>query len=68
MTLQRQAKSTPTCAAASDYREALVDRWEQESQILANLTGWDIKDIRDRQTTLADLPPERPWWEQIWNK
>ncbi|MEB3268925.1 MAG: DUF2330 domain-containing protein [Leptolyngbya sp.] len=55
------------CEAGRAYRESLPDRFEQENQTLARLTGWDINDIRDRRPELAVTAPEpRPWWETLW--
>ena len=56
------------CEAATNDRRQLVDRWEKESQTLANLTGWKIDDIRQKQPRLADVGKPKPWWEDIWNK
>lgn len=57
-----------TCDAADDYRQQLRQRYEQEAQTLARLTGWDIDDIRDQ---MPALPTPRtnwptPWWEDLW--
>ncbi len=52
----------------SDYEQQVQERQEREAQQLANLTGWDIDEIRERIPTLADLrPEEEPWWVRIWN-
>lgn len=53
----------------SDYEREVQERQEREAQQLANLTGWDIDEIRGRIPTLADLRPEEeePWWVRIWN-
>lgn len=56
------------CEAAANYRSQLVDRWEKEAQTLANLTGWDVNDIRQKQPRLTDVGKPKPWWEDIWNK
>ncbi|MGZ0189120.1 MAG: DUF2330 domain-containing protein [Alphaproteobacteria bacterium] len=56
------------CEAAVSYRQTLGSRWEKESQTLANLTGWNINDIRTKQPTLAAAEPLKPWWEQMWKK
>lgn len=56
------------CAAAKDYRAQLKSRWEKEAQTLASLTGWPVGDIRAKQPSLPDLPPAKPWWEEIWSK
>jgi hypothetical protein len=55
------------CEAGRAYRESLPDRFEQENQTLARLTGWDINDIRDRRPDPAVTTPDpRPWWENLW--
>ena len=54
----------------SGYQAAVRDRQEREAQQLANLTGWDIDDIRGRIDFLGgDVPaPEKePWWKRLWN-
>ncbi len=52
----------------SDYEQQVQERQEREAQQLANLTGWDIDEIRERIPALADLrPEEEPWWVRIWN-
>lgn len=40
--------SPDACPAARDYFRELAHRQEREAQSLANLTGWDINDIRKR--------------------
>jgi len=40
--------SPDACPAARDYFRSLAQRQEQEAQSLANLTGWDINEIRKR--------------------
>ena len=60
--------SKDQCEAATNYRRQLVDRWEKESQTLADLTGWKIDDIRQKQPRLADVGKPKPWWEDILNK
>ncbi len=65
--LRHPWKGDDQCEAAIAYRQSLVQRWEQESQTLANLTGWDITDIRAKQPKPQDLPPAKPWWERMWN-
>jgi len=53
----------------TDYPQVTRDRQEQEAQNLANLTGWDLKDVRkkiDFVTRKRDSAPEA-WWQRIWN-
>ncbi|MEO0713287.1 MAG: DUF2330 domain-containing protein [Pseudomonadota bacterium] len=62
------------CDAARDYAVSLVDRWEEEAATLANLTGWDIEDIRQKMAdggysaTAIDVEPapKEPWWRSLW--
>jgi hypothetical protein len=56
------------CPAARAYRESLATRWEQEAQSLAQLTGWNLDDIRARmgidRPRASDEP--RSWWRDLW--
>ena len=59
----------PTNCDASDYKQATRERQEREAQTLANLTGWDINDIRAKIPYMDDVKPEpepAPWWKRIW--
>ena len=51
------------------YESELRDRQEREAQELANLTGWDIDDIRKKIpfAGTAPPPPTEPWWKRIWS-
>ena len=51
----------------TQYHAGVRDRQEREARQLANLTGWDIGDIRDR-ITFADsaAPGKDPWWKRLW--
>ena len=53
----------------SDYQAQLLQRQEREAQQLANLTGWDIDDIRRKIPLIANMKPEQnsPWWSSLWN-
>lgn len=57
------------CPAAARYLEQLEKRKENWAQNLANLTRWNINDIRKK----IDLKPEKEkpekkknWWQKIW--
>ena len=59
----------PTSCDANAYKQATRERQEREAQTLANLTGWDIDDIRTKIPYLDDVRPEpdtAPWWKRIW--
>ena len=68
--LRHPWSGTDGCAAVTQYRQALTQRYEQQAQTLASLTGWDIQTIRQKMGTddLFPLPDERPWWQRLWNR
>lgn len=53
------------CSAGQQYQRSLKQRFEQESQTLAQLTGWKIEDIR-KKTNLTQSQAVR-WWQNIWH-
>ncbi len=52
------------CPAGREYKASLPGRFEQESQTLARLTGWDIEEIRAKQPEVETAP--LPWWRRLW--
>ena len=58
---------TDDCPAATAYRQQLRDRYEKEAQTLANLTGWNIEDIR-KTMKIAALPggEDKTWYQKLW--
>jgi hypothetical protein len=65
----RHPYTGPVDCDASGYKQATRERQEREAQTLANLTGWDIDDIRTKIPYLDDVRPEpkpAPWWQRIW--
>ncbi|MFN9610358.1 MAG: DUF2330 domain-containing protein [Pseudanabaena sp.] len=65
--LRHPFKGETNCDAGREYQKSLRPRFEKEAQTLANLTGWNIADIR-RKMNLSGLPKpvEFPFWENIW--
>lgn len=61
-----------TCDAAKNYKQNLPKRFEKEAQTLANLTGWDINDIRKKMSLkLVEKKPRQQkesWWDSLWGK
>ena len=53
----------------TNYEAQLRERHEREAQQLANLTGWDIDDIRGKIPLIADTKPGQPtpWWKSLWD-
>jgi hypothetical protein len=65
--LHHPAKSGQ-CNAAIAYRRELHQRQEKEAENVAELTGWDVGDMRRRMhlDTASVTPVEKKWWEKIW--
>ena len=57
-----------TCDATA-YLNQVRERQEREAETLANLTGWDIDEIRAKIDYVDGSPaePDEPWWRRIWN-
>lgn len=58
-----------TSCDASQYKTAVRERQEREAQTLANLTGWDIDEIRSKIPGIDGITPEpgvTPWWKRLW--
>jgi hypothetical protein len=55
-----------TCNAGKEYQQSVRDRQDQEAKNLATLTGWEIKNIRDRIKFVKAEP--MPWWENLWER
>ena len=52
------------CEAGREYRRSLNQRFEQEAQTLAKLTGWKVQDIRKKTNIIQG--ENVPWWRNIW--
>jgi len=52
------------CADAKPYFESVRARQEHEAQTLADLTGWNVNDIRGRMALAPRLATK--WWETLW--
>jgi hypothetical protein len=67
--IQHPWKGAASCDI-SGYEASVRERQEQEAQQLANLTGWDIGDIREKIPFAGGVTPEpdkEPWWKRLWN-
>jgi hypothetical protein len=56
-----------TCAAPQ-YRESVHQRHEREAKTLAELTGWDLQEIRTKMKLDAETADSRKWWEKLWSR
>ena len=57
------------CEQAKQYRQGLVPRFEQEAKNLANISGWDINEIRSKMAAQGQAyEPPKPltWWQRLW--
>lgn len=50
---------------ARQYLQSVRQRQEQEARNLAQLTGWDLKEIRSKIDFIEAKPI--PWWRNLWN-
>ncbi len=58
-----------TCDTGKTYKKELSQRQEKEAQTLANLTGWDINQIRKKMgITLTQKKEEESWWQKIFSE
>jgi len=67
--IQRAWKGEASCDI-SEYEASVRERQEREAQQLANLTGWDVDEIRGKIPFAGGVQPESgrdPWWKRIWN-
>jgi hypothetical protein len=67
--LRHPYKGGATCEAGKEYRASLPERYEQEAQTLASLTGWDVDDVRSKMKDSGQPyspPAKENWWGQIW--
>jgi hypothetical protein len=57
------------CPATEEYRRAVLRRQEIEARQLADLTGWDLNEIR-AQMNLGPKTSgiEERWWQKIWRR
>jgi hypothetical protein len=70
--LRHAWKGGATCEAAAGYRRELRRRWDREARDVAELTGWNLDDVRRRMTleagTAAGSRADEPWWQRLWNQ
>jgi hypothetical protein len=57
-------KGEINCDRAQEYLRSVKERQEKEAQTLANLTGWDINNIRSKVNFVKS--ESVPWWRKLW--
>src|SRR6059058_442059 len=60
------------CPATEEYRREVVRKQENEARQLAQLTGWNINDVRAQmnlrgRNSQGDTN-EKAWWQKLWNR
>ncbi len=57
------------CSAGRKYKKSVKNRQESEAQTLANLTGWNLSEIRNKIDFIGANPNsvDKPWWRKLWN-
>ena len=61
------------CADGRAYRNALVDRWDEEARNMAHLTGWTMRQVKGTMRQRGDHPtasldPDPSWWQSTWSR
>jgi hypothetical protein len=57
-------KGELSCGAGRQYTRSLPARFEKEAQTLANLTSWNISDVRKKMSLQQPIP--ETWWRKLW--
>ena len=66
--MQHAFKGDLACQAAGPYLKGVWDRQNVEAKTLADLTGWQLADIKSKMK-LGDKPPEakgKKWYDKLW--
>jgi hypothetical protein len=70
--LRHPWKGDDECPATEEYRREFLKRSEQQARQLAQLTGWDINDIRKQMNLRGPKPEggesEKAWWQKLWSR
>ena len=67
--IRRPWKGQASCNTDA-YEASVRERQEREAQTLANLTGWDLDEIRAKIPFLGSEEEEETenesWWHRLW--
>jgi hypothetical protein len=56
------------CEAGKTYKREVGKRLEKDAQTLANLTGWDINQIRKKMgINMSQKKEDDSWWQKIFS-
>ncbi len=65
----RHPFTAQTSCNTEQYHAQVKERQEREAQTLADLTGWDINDIRQKIPFMVAAETDaddRNWWQRLW--
>ena len=66
--LRHPWKGEESCPEAKAYYKEVRERHNQEAETLAQLTGWDVNDIRRKMGLVVSIVPrDNGWWKKLWN-
>ncbi len=57
-----------SCPASEEYHRQVNQRHENEARQLADLTGWNLADIRGRMNLRSADASDLKWWQKIWTR
>ncbi len=67
--LRHPWKGDRECPATEEYQREIARRQENEGRQLAELTGWNLADIRAQMNLRADAGEGgRAWWQKLWTR
>lgn len=66
--LRHPYEGPANCDAADRYKQQIAERRRQAARNLAEMTGWDLKDIHARMKLSAEDAREQLWYEKMWGK
>ena len=63
--LRHPFRGEMNCRAGEEYKRSLNQRFQEEAQTLAKLTGWRVEDIRQK-INFTQSQSNR-WWRNVWD-
>ncbi|MBM2805721.1 MAG: conserved rane protein of unknown function (modular protein) [Deltaproteobacteria bacterium] len=55
-----------SCPATDEYRRQITQRQQNEARQLADLTGWQLADIRSQMNLRTANAGDGKWWQKLW--
>lgn len=64
--IRRPFRNEITCDGGKEYLQQVKQRQEIEAETLANITNWNINDIRNKIDFVSVKNNSLPWWRKLW--